>query len=135
MLPQIISHTHTHTHTHFLQSLHACLLTGSSVLYTTSCKHSLVLLRMDEIVARNMLSLLKLLIKLFFLYLVGCLYYSFILSWNSKLEGSSRVKIVCINCSYWLPSHQKYMVSRAFLASHTYVQSKLGGCSSHRMSS
>ena len=29
---------------------------ASSVLYTTSCKHSLVLLRMGEIIARNMLS-------------------------------------------------------------------------------
>jgi len=29
---------------------------ASSVLYTTSCKHSLVLLRMGEILARNMLS-------------------------------------------------------------------------------
>jgi len=28
----------------------------SSVHYTTSCKHSLVLLRMGEIIARNMLS-------------------------------------------------------------------------------
>jgi len=32
--------------------------------YTTSCKHSLVLLRMGEIIARNMLSWMKLLIKL-----------------------------------------------------------------------
>jgi len=29
---------------------------ASSVLYTTSCKHSLVLLRMGEIIARNVLS-------------------------------------------------------------------------------
>jgi len=29
---------------------------ASSVHYTTSCKHSLVLLRMGEIIARNMLS-------------------------------------------------------------------------------
>jgi len=29
---------------------------ASSVYYTTSCKHSLVLLRMGEIIARNMLS-------------------------------------------------------------------------------
>ena len=29
---------------------------ASSVLYTKSCKHSLVLLRMGEIIARNMLS-------------------------------------------------------------------------------
>jgi len=62
-----------------------------SVHYTTSCKHSLVLLRMGEIIARNMLSWLQLLIKLFLLYLVGFLYY-------------------CINDA---PSHkhQKYMLS------------------------
>ena len=40
----------------------------SSVHYTTSCKHSLVLLRMGEIIARNMLSWLKLLIKLSLLH-------------------------------------------------------------------
>jgi len=33
-----------------------CLQSASSVHYTTSCKHSLVLLRMGEIIARNMLS-------------------------------------------------------------------------------
>jgi len=43
--------------------------------YTTSCKQSLVLLRMGEIIARNMLNWLKLLIKLLLLHLVGCLYY------------------------------------------------------------
>ena len=48
---------------------------ASSVLYTTSCKHSLVLLRMGEIIARNMLSWLKLLIKLSLLHLVDCLFY------------------------------------------------------------
>jgi hypothetical protein len=35
---------------------YACLQATSSVHYTTSCKHSLVLLRMGEIIARNMLS-------------------------------------------------------------------------------
>jgi len=50
-------------------------LTASSVLYTTSCKHSLLLLRMGEIIARNMVSWLKFLIKLLLLHLVGCLYY------------------------------------------------------------
>jgi len=49
--------------------------TASSVHYTTSCTHSLVLLRMGEIIARNMLSWLKLLIKLLLLHLVGCLYW------------------------------------------------------------
>jgi len=47
----------------------------SSVLYTTSCKHSLVLLKMGKIMAGNMLSWLKLLIKLVLLHPVGCLYY------------------------------------------------------------
>ena len=41
----------------------SCLEATSSVHYTTSCKHSLVLLRMGEIIARNMLSWLKLLIN------------------------------------------------------------------------
>jgi len=48
---------------------------ASSLHYTTSYKHSLVLLRMGEIIARNVLSWLKLLIKLLLLHLVGCLYY------------------------------------------------------------
>ena len=52
-----------------------CLLAASSVHYTASCKHSLVLLRMGEIIARNMLSWLKLLIKSLLLHPVGCLYY------------------------------------------------------------
>jgi len=43
---------------------------ASSVHYTTICKHSLVLLRMGEIIARNMLSWSKLLIKLLLLHLV-----------------------------------------------------------------
>ena len=48
---------------------------ASSVLYSTSRKHSLMLLRIGEIIARNMLSSFKLLIKLLLLRLVGCLYY------------------------------------------------------------
>ena len=48
---------------------------ASPVHHTTSCKHSSVLLRMSEIIAWNMLSWLKLLIKLLLLHLVGCLYY------------------------------------------------------------
>ena len=57
------------------QRRRCCLQAASSVLYTTSCKHSLVFLRMSEIIARNMLSRLKLLIKLLLLYLVGRLFY------------------------------------------------------------
>ena len=52
-----------------------CLQAASSVNYATSCKHSLVLLRMGEIIARNMSNWSKLLIKLLLLHLVGCLYY------------------------------------------------------------
>jgi len=52
-----------------------CLQAWSSVLYTTCCKQSLVFLRMGEIIARNMLSWLKLLMKLLLLHLVCCLYY------------------------------------------------------------
>jgi len=47
------------------------LQAASSIYYTSSCKHSLVLLRMGEIIARNMLSWLKLLTKLLLLHLFG----------------------------------------------------------------
>jgi len=40
-----------------------CRPATSSVHYTTSCKHSLVLLKMGEIIARTMLSLWELLIN------------------------------------------------------------------------
>ena len=72
-----------------------CLLAASSVLYTTSCKHSLAPLRMGEIIARNMLSWSYLWIKLLLLYLVGCLYYyindtrSHKLKLKTKLRGFS----------------------------------------------
>ena len=46
-----------------------------SVHYTTSCKHSIVLLRMGEIIARNMLTDCNYQQNLLFLHLVGCLYY------------------------------------------------------------
>jgi len=57
-----------------------------SVHYITSCKHSLVLLRMGKIIARNMLSWLKLLIKLLLLRLVGCLYYWISDAWSHKYQ-------------------------------------------------
>ena len=48
-----------------------------AVRYTSSCKHSLVLLRMGKIIARNMLSweLIETINKLLLLHLVGCLYH------------------------------------------------------------
>ena len=46
----------------------------SSVHYTTSCKHSLALLRMGEIIARNMVICYEITNKLLLLLLVGYLY-------------------------------------------------------------
>jgi len=48
---------------------------ASSVHYTTSCKHSLELLRVGEIIARNMLSLFEIINKPLLLHLVCYLYY------------------------------------------------------------
>jgi len=62
---------YSHTHTPHAGHQQA----ASSVLYTTSCKQSLVLLRMGEIIAQNMLTWMKLLIKWLLLHLVVCLYY------------------------------------------------------------
>jgi len=79
----------------------------SSVLYTTSCEHSLVLLRMAEIIDRNMLSWLKLLIiKLLLMYLVGCLYYCLVLYF--ELTSSSYF----LNC----PALQRERQSRPELS-------------------
>jgi len=36
-----------------IKHLRCCLRAASSVLYTTSCKHNLVLLRMGEIMAKH----------------------------------------------------------------------------------
>jgi len=43
-----------------------CRPAASSAHYTTSCKHSLVLLRMGEIIARNMLIWLEILINRYY---------------------------------------------------------------------
>jgi len=50
---KIVHHQHHHHH-HVVECTDDDV--ASSVHYTTSCKHSLVLLRMGEISARNMLS-------------------------------------------------------------------------------
>ena len=60
---------------------------------TTSCKHSLVLLRMDKIITRNMLSWSKLLIKLLLLHLVGYLYYCINDAWSHKCQIKSQICI------------------------------------------
>jgi len=99
--------------------------TASPVFYTTSCKHSLVLLRMGEIIARNMLSWLKLLIKLLLLHVVGCLYY-YCNPLNAKLNpichllallGAhhilhvSRIRVKCI-CKFIIDNYRLH--SRVF---------------------
>ena len=48
---------------------------ASSVHYTTTCKHSLVLLRVGEIIARNNVDLIGIINKLLLLHLDGCLCY------------------------------------------------------------
>jgi len=71
-----------------------CQQAASSVHYTTSCKHSLALLRMREIITQNMLSWLKLLIKLLLLHLVGCLYYcKYIIFFLRSLQEESLEEI------------------------------------------
>jgi len=59
-----------------------CRPAASSVHCTTSCKHSLMFLRMGEIIARNRLSWLKPLL----LHLVGYLYY-WQMGFNSVFKG------------------------------------------------
>jgi len=54
---------YTNQYWRFLKHRRCCLQAAPPVHYTTSCKHSLVLLRMGEIIGRNMLSWLKLSIK------------------------------------------------------------------------
>ena len=91
-----------------------CLLAASPVHYTTSCKHSLVLLRMSEIIARNTLSRLKLLIKLLLLYLVDQLYYlqicskhfRFLEHWT-KFKSKHSSDSACRICVVGLALHRK----------------------------
>jgi len=66
---------------------------ASSVHYTTSCKNSLVLLRMGGIIVRNMLSWLKLSIKLLLLHLVTCLYYCI----NDARSHKHQIRVLCLS--------------------------------------
>ena len=75
-----------------------CLWAAPSVHYIRSCKHSLVLLRMGEIIARNMLSWLKLLIKLLLLHLIGCLYYCI----SDARSHTSKVPFLFTHGKQWL---------------------------------
>jgi len=72
---------------------------ASPVLYTTSCKHSLVLLRMGENIARNILRWLKLLIKLLLLQLVGCVCYHINYARSHKHQTADGGWIGCRNSS------------------------------------
>ena len=57
--------------------------------YTTSCKHSLVLLRMGEIIARNFSNCLKLLIKIYYCCIQLAVYIIV-----SKMHGHTDIKII-----------------------------------------
>ena len=59
---------------------------ASSVHYTTTCKHNLVLLKMGEIIVRNMLSSLKVLINRYF----GILLVVYIIV--SVMHGHTNIK-------------------------------------------
>jgi len=83
-----------------IKHLLSCIQAASSVLYTTSCKHRLVLLRMGEIIARNMLSWLKLLIKVLLLHLVGCLYYTRSTKTVLSLDGAVHGTIQTVHTTY-----------------------------------
>jgi hypothetical protein len=97
-----------------------------SVFLTTGCKHSLVLLRIDEIITRKKLSWLKLLMKLLLFYLVGCLYYCIKENkishftqqakvWYQKHKGVY-VSLRWIQC-YWFDLHEsKYPVPNNYVA-------------------
>jgi hypothetical protein len=63
----------------------------SWVHYITSCKHSLVLLKMGEIIARNMLSWLELLINRYCcIYLVVCIKWLILRLCDTELRGNVR---------------------------------------------
>ena len=88
-----------------------------AILPTTSCKHSLVLLRMGEIIVRNMLSWLKLSVKLLLLYLVGCLHYwSFRISIDNlrRLDPDDSEETLCY--IYSDVSHRKEFLLQSYLA-------------------
>ena len=71
-----------------------CNNTAFSVHCTKTCKNSLVLLRMGEIIARNMLKWFKLVMKLLSMHLIGCLYYRWHSLKEEKLVSCKRISIV-----------------------------------------
>ena len=99
-----------------------CYLQAASwVHYTTSCKHSLVLLRMGEIIARNMLSWLKLPIKLLLLQLVGCLYYC-ISDARSHKHQTLLDACLCLPCT--LIQRRRWMTSGILVPFSKFKQSQ-----------
>jgi hypothetical protein len=97
-----------------------------TLLYTTNCKHSLVLLRMGEIIAWNMLNWLVLLIKLLLLHLIGCLYYCISEAWSHKHQQELH-SVVCK--TLWSSSYgtgmQTFWLACLSLAARTWRTEKL----------
>jgi len=116
-----------------------CCLLGdqqatSAVHYTTSCKHSLVLLRMGEIIARIMLSWLKLLIKLLLSHLVGYVTESLIILYCLSCEWKDEV---CAALSYFgsqLSYHEMHctlLINSIYLAAVSILWYCFYGMTSH----
>ena len=83
-----------------------CLLAASPVHYTTSCKHSLVLLRMGEIIARNILSWLKLSMK----FVIVASSWLFILL--NKMKKVNESHISAFTCAYPIQGNNAITVWR-----------------------
>jgi len=82
---------------------------GSSVHCTTSCKHSLVFLRMGEIIARNMLSWLELLINCY--YCILLVVYIIVL----VMHGHTNIKFAINVLRYYARSiDQSWKINFAF---------------------
>jgi hypothetical protein len=88
---------------------------ATSVHYTTSCKHSLVLLRLGEIIVRNMLRLLQLSIK-FDIVASIWLFILLYLRFTAPIHQVILILIVTIHRMLFneleLSSHQASMISK-----------------------
>jgi hypothetical protein len=75
---------------------------------TTSCKHSLLLLKMGEIIALNMSSWLRIINKSLSLHLVGCLYY--LLQWCMVKQISNIQNFIHGTSKCFKISHQQNII-------------------------
>jgi hypothetical protein len=81
---------------------------ASSVHYNTSCKHSLVLLRKGEIIDRNMLSWLKLLINCY--WCIHLVVYIIV----SVMHGHTNIKFTDINYLTFIYKKMILLIMKTF---------------------